>query len=421
MRILGIETTCDETSVSVVENGTTVLSNVIATSMDLHAKTGGVIPEQAARKQVEYMIPVLEKSLKEAFKDLNPKQVQNSKLKTQNADPILTTSSKGGSGFGRNYQLLTTNVDAIAVAVGPGLIGSLLVGVETAKTLAMVTGKPIIPVNHLVAHIYANWLSGTIDNSPSTIDQPAFPSLALVVSGGHTDLVYMKDHNDIKWIGGTRDDAAGEAFDKTARLLGLPYPGGIHLSKLADQYLEKNALPLRGKTARLLGLPYPGGIHLSKLADTYLSQLPNTNYQLLNLFPRPMIDDKSFDWSFSGLKTAVLRKTQEANNKLQNDELAAQIQEAIVDVLVAKTLRAVEKYKPKSLIIGGGVSANNRLRVKFASEIEKQKLDVKLYFPEKQYCTDNAAAIAACAYFNNNPVSWDKIDANPSLTITGES
>src|SRR3972149_678274 len=188
MKILGIETSCDETSAAIVENGTNILSNVIATSAEMHAKTGGVIPEQAAREQVRSILPVIDEA------------IESAKVKPE-------------------------EIDAIAVTLGPGLIGSLIVGVETAKALSLIWKKPIIPVNHLVAHIYANWL----DQEKS----PSFPSLALVVSGGHTDLVLMKKHGEIAWIGGTRDDAAGEAFDKCARLLGLPYPGGPAIAEAA--------------------------------------------------------------------------------------------------------------------------------------------------------------------------------------------
>ncbi len=329
MKILGIETSCDETAAAIIEDGTKIISNVVATSQDMHAKTGGVIPESAAREQVKSIIPVINEALK------------------------------------------NNKIDTIAITIGPGLIGSLLVGVETAKTISYLWNKPIIPVNHLVGHIYANWLG---KEKP-----PEFPALALVVSGGHTDLVLMKNHGNIKYIGGTRDDAAGEAFDKTARLLDLPYPGGPNLAKLAEKFLDKN---------------------------------PNAK---LNLFPRPMVGENNFEWSFSGLKTAVLR---EVGNKKFNDkeksELAAEIQEAIVDSLVIKVVRAIEKYKPKSFLLSGGVAANKRLSVKLSEKIMREMLHI----PNPQFCTDNAAYIAGAAYFNNKPANWKKISANPELTIT---
>ena len=334
MKILGIETSCDETAAAVVENGGKILSNLVASSSEMHAKTGGVIPEQAARQQVKSIIPIVGQAL----------EVSGQSLET---------------------------IDAVAVTVGPGLVGSLLVGVETAKTLAHLYQKPIIPVNHLVAHIYANWLSGK---------NPKFPALALVVSGGHTDLVLMKSHGNLEWIGGTRDDAAGEAFDKTARLLGLEYPGGPSISREAKKYL---------KGARL------------------------------NLFPRPMINEDNFDWSFSGLKTAVLR-TVEKQKSLDVPRFSAEIQEAIVDVLVEKTLRAVKKFKPQSLLLAGGVAANQRLREKFESEIKNQKLKIKFFAPPPSLCTDNAAYIASSAYFINSPTGWQQLEANPELTIVGQ-
>jgi len=342
MKILGLETSCDETAVAVVEDGTKILSSVVASSLKLHTETGGIIPEVAARQQIKSILPVL----KEALEKAKIKSIEN-------------------------------EIDALAVTTGPGLIGSLLVGVETARVLSYFFKKPLIPVNHLVAHLYANWLEK--ENSPS------FPALALVVSGGHTDLVLMKDHGKITWIGGTRDDAAGEAFDKSARLLGLPYPGGPSIAKAALDYKEnKNNPPIK--------------------------------------FPRPMINEDNFDWSFSGLKTAVLREInklseKEKNNKQIISQLAFEVQEAICEVLVEKTLRGVKIYQPKSLLLGGGVSANSRLKEKFIEEIKNQKLKVDFYSPSSQFSTDNAAAIAACAFFNQKKVGWLKIEADPGLTI----
>lgn len=365
MRILGIESSCDETAASVVENGTKILSNVIASSSEIHTKTGGIIPENAARQQIISIVPVIEQSLKQAFrkKDLH------------------------------KYQ-----IDAIGVTYGPGLVGSLLVGVETAKTLSYLWNKPLIPVNHLVGHIYANWLlpkpeprnSRTKElknNKAEDLKQmPKFPALALVVSGGHTDLVLMKGHGKISWIGGTRDDAAGEAFDKTARLLGLPYPGGPSISASGAKF-----------------------------------KVPNLKYKM-NMFPRPMINKHGFDWSFSGLKTAVLRMLNEnpVNNNIVN-RYSAEIQEAIVDVLINKTLKAVDKYKPKSLLLAGGVASNTRLREKFMTEIENRKLKIDFWVPPPKLCTDNAAYIASCAYFNNKHIEWNRLSANPQLSIMGEN
>ena len=336
MKILGIETSCDETAAAIVESGTKILSNIVATSAGMHAKTGGVVPEQAARQQVVSILPVIDTAFKEA-------------------------------------NIHHGNIDLIAVTVGPGLVGSLLVGIETARTLSLLWKKPIIPVNHLVAHVYANWLSG---------EKPKFPALALVVSGGHTDLVLMRGHGNLEWIGGTRDDAAGEAFDKCARLLGLPYPGGPSISSEAFRHKNKNGT--------------------------------------LKMFPRPMLADKGFDWSFSGLKTAVLRVVEGPKSILSTPQLAAEVQEAIVDVLVEKTLRAVKKFKPKSLLLAGGVAANSRLREKFEKEIENLELKIDFRFPPPRLCTDNAAYIAGCAYFLSSQVNWKNLTVNPELSIMGQ-
>lgn len=342
MIILGIETSCDETGAAVVKDGSEVLSNVVATSQEMHAKTGGIIPEQAARKQIESIIPVIENSLEIA------------KLKIE-------------------------NLDAIAVTYGPGLIGSLLVGVETAKTLAVLWGKPVIPVNHVLAHLYANWISH--QSQITSHQSPTFPAVGLVVSGGHTDLVLMKSHTDIELLGATRDDAAGEAFDKTSRLLGLGYPGGPAISAAAENF-----------------------------------QFSNTNFQF-NLFPRALIHDDTFDFSFSGLKTSVNNYVHK-NQNASKTELASEIQEAIVDVLVAKSIKAIVKYQPKSFLLAGGVSANQRLRIKLAEAIDKIENKPQLFLPELKYTTDNAAMIASAAYFHNSPVLWQEVTANPELSIT---
>jgi N6-L-threonylcarbamoyladenine synthase len=341
MIILGIETSCDETASAVIKNGKKILSSVVASSSDIHKQTGGVVPENAAREQIRSILPVIESSLKKAF---------NSSASSKNKPPI----------------------DYIAVTVGPGLIGSLLVGVETAKTLSIVWQKPLIAVNHLKGHIYANWLE---NDSP-----PKFPSLSLVVSGGHTDLVLMRSHTNILWVGGTRDDAAGEAFDKTARILSLPYPGGPEISKRAEKYIESN---------------------------------PKTR---LELFPRPMIEKGNIEWSFSGLKTAVLNEVSSKKN-LDIDRYAAEVQEAIVDVLVDKSIKAIKMYKPKSFTLSGGVSANKRLREKFRSETKKEKLEFDFFVPSPTLCTDNAAYIASRAFYTKRKVAWKKINANPELSL----
>lgn len=344
MNILSFETSCDETSVAVVRNGTEVLSCETATSMNIHAITGGIIPENAARKQIEYIIPTTEAAIKHAFPGSNSK----------------------------NKRGVFEQIDAIAVTVGPGLIGSLLVGVETAKTFSHVFQKPLIPVNHVEAHIYATFLG---------VNTPLFPLLAVVVSGGHTDFVYMKKHGDFERLGGTRDDAAGEAFDKCARLLRLPYPGGPSISHAADLFINKN---------------------------------PSAP---LTLLPRPMIHDKTIDVSFSGLKTALSRLITQNNDKnmYSQEQLAAEVEAAIVESLIAKTARAAEGLTLKSVVLCGGVSANAKLRTSLKALHLFESGRVKLHVPEIRYCTDNAAMIGSCAFFNNNPHDISDIDPNPEL------
>jgi len=340
MRILSIETSCDETGAAIVfknphKNYVKILSNVVASSLIYHSKTGGIIPNVAAREQLKFIIPVIEKAI---------------------GDSKITVK----------------DIDAIAVTIGPGLIGSLVIGVETAKTLAYAWNKPIIPVNHLLGHIYANFVNSQLQTyNPQLI---TFPAIALIVSGGHTDLVLLINHQKIKWIGGTLDDAAGEAFDKIGRLLGLPYPAGPIIEKLAQK-----------------GDP---------------SIFP---------FPSPMIYSKDFDFSFSGLKTAVWRETKIIKNfddkKIAN--LCASTQKAITDVLAKKTLNAAQNYKVKSILLGGGVASNQSLRDELS--VKCSMLNVKLFAPQKSLCTDNAAMIGAYAVFNYKKVPWDKITANPEL------
>ena len=338
MKILSIETSCDETGAAIVfknphKKYVKILSNVVASSLMLHSKTGGIIPDVAAREQLKFIIPVIEKAI-------------------------------------RDSKIIVKDIDAIAVTIGPGLIGSLLIGVETAKTLAYAWNKPIIPVSHLLGHIYANFIQ-TMNHKLSTIN---FPALALLVSGGHTDLVLIESHRKIKWIGGTLDDAAGEAFDKIGRLLNLPYPGGPSIEKASEH----------GIAGRFT-------------------------------FPRPMIGSKDFDFSFSGLKTAVWREVKKIND-LNNKVIAnvcASAQRAIVDVLVAKTLKAAQKYKVKSILLGGGVAANQSLRDELS--VKCSMLNVKLFAPPKSLCTDNAAMIGAYAAFHYKKTQWNKITAKSEL------
>lgn len=325
MKILGIETSCDETAAAVVENGTKILSNIVASSEKLHAKTGGIIPETAAREQLKTIIPVIDQALKKA-------------------------------------NIKAEELDAIAVTSGPGLFGSLIIGVETTKSLAFAWNKPLVPINHLVGHIYANWLE---NSSP-----PKFPNLTLIVSGGHSELVLTTGHGKYQWLGGTRDDAAGEAFDKSARVLGLSYPGGPAIQKAANRVEKMN-----------------------------------------NILPRPLANSNDFDFSFSGLKTAVVNLAE--NKKFspkQINQMAAEIQEAIVDSLLNKTLKAAEKYSVKELLLAGGVAANSRL-----VEKTREKFTGKVHAPKPIFCVDNGAMIAAAAFFNYQEVPWEKVTADSGL------
>jgi N6-L-threonylcarbamoyladenine synthase len=335
--ILAIETSCDETAAAVIIDGK-IISSVIASQANLHAKFGGVVPEVAAREHVTAIIPTIDLALKQAETKLS-------------------------------------DIDVIAVTQGPGLMTSLLVGIETAQALGAATGKPVLPINHMEAHIYANFVQRTGSRFQGTV----FPAIILVVSGGHTLLVLMTGHGKYKILGETVDDAAGEAFDKTAKLLGLGYPGGPALSKLAD----------------------------------------TGNPKTFN-FPRPMINSSDLNFSFSGLKTAVLYKVQELSplTRNQKSELAASIQTAIVDVLVAKTEKAIKKYHPKTIMLGGGVAANKPLRERYQLLAKSYKLACSI--PAFEYCTDNAAMIGLAAYYKlkNDKLKFPKsFQADPNLEL----
>lgn len=348
MKILSIETSCDETSAAVIDytqNQTPqVLSVVTSTSLAVHQKTGGIIPENAARAQVEYILPVITQALSDAFN-------------SQSHEKAMA------------FSLLEKEIDYIAVTQGPGLIGSLLVGVETAKTLSYIYNKPLIPVNHLLAHIYANFLSPKLPINP-------FPFIGLIVSGGHTDLLVFTSHTEFKWIGGTRDDAAGEALDKIGRVLNLPYPAGPEIEKQALKATLKNIQ-----------------------------------------FSRPLLGADNFDFSFSGLKTEAVRyiKKQSSIDAQHLSEICYGIQHAVADVLVKKTIKAAEHYQCSTILLGGGVSANSYLRNHFQSICKKENLPYSVYYPELSYTLDNAAMIGAYAALNNQPQSWNAVKANPEL------
>jgi N6-L-threonylcarbamoyladenine synthase len=342
MKILGIESSCDETAASVVENGRVILSNVINSQIDIHAVYGGVVPEVAARSHIEVINPVINKALTDA-------------------------------------NLLWDDIDAIAVTYAPGLVGSLLIGTLAARTLAVLKNKPLYPVHHIEAHVYANFLG---ENAPS------FPILALIVSGGHSQLVFFRDHGDFDILGQTQDDAIGEAFDKVAKIIGLPYPGGPSIAKAA---LSGNPLAYQFPKAKLSG---------------------------------------DYDFSFSGLKTAVLRAVQreagvdftfpstglaELLNDAQRADFAASFQRIAIETLVDKTAKAFRDFSPKSVVIAGGVAANSELR-----RILSDTIPIKIDYAPINLCTDNAAMVASLGYFqaqSNQPANPLDVEVLPSLSM----
>ncbi|QQB04631.1 tRNA (adenosine(37)-N6)-threonylcarbamoyltransferase complex transferase subunit TsaD [Macrococcoides caseolyticum] len=325
--ILAIETSCDETAASVVRNGYEVLSNIVNSQIESHKRFGGVVPEVASRHHVENITMVIEEALVEAH-------------------------------------MTWEDIDAVAVTEGPGLIGALLVGINAAKALALAHSKPLIPVHHIAGHVYANHIE----------ERLTFPMLALVISGGHTELVLMKDHMAFEVIGETRDDAVGEAYDKVARTIDLPYPGGPHVDRLAasgEDVLE---------------------------------------------FPRPIMDD--YDFSFSGLKSAVINKLHNLNQKgisYNKEDVAASFQASVIDVLTTQTFKALEDYDIKQLLICGGVAANRGIRARM--EMMCDSNDIKLLIPPLNLCTDNAAMIGAAAYYQYIAGQFGTMDLNGRSNI----
>ena len=351
MIVLAIESTLDETGASLArlrpysseitadQRTVEILSDVKASSAEIHAKYGGVIPEIAAREQIAAIIPVITEAMEKA-------------------------------GVSKD------EIEAIAVTEGPGMIGCLLVGVETAKVLALAWKKPLIAVNHMAAHVLANWIKGDGETVPQ------LPAVALIVSGGHTDIMLLSSLTEWKWLGGTRDDAAGEAFDKAARAMGFPYPGGPLISKAGEKATIE--LPVELK------------------------------------LPRPMIYEDNLEMSFSGLKTALLQAMEQNREKLKVEPelintLAKEFNRAVADVLIKKTMKAVEQYQPKSVLLAGGVAANVMLREGLAMAV---KVAGKEFFcPDLKYCTDNAAMIAACASLRPSYVDPLKLRPDPGLEI----
>lgn len=332
--ILGIETSCDETSASIVKNGCEEIATVVLSQIDIHKDFGGVVPEIASRHHVKNITMVIEECLEKA-----------------------------------NMQI--KEIDGIAVTYGPGLVGSLLIGVEAAKTLAYVNNIPLIPVNHMTGHIYANELVKPLQ----------FPLIALVVSGGHTQLIFMDDHYKFKEIGSTLDDAVGECYDKVARVINVPYPGGPIVDKWAHE-----------------------GI------DTYELPLPK--------------NDNSYDFSFSGLKSAVINlvhNEEQRGNTIRKKDLATSFQNTVVEIITKKTMKALKDYKVNNLIVAGGVAANNGLREKLTALCKEN--NINLSFPDMKYCTDNAAMIAASGYHAYMLGHRADLTLNPksSLELTNNS
>lgn len=332
MNILGIESSCDETAAAVVKDGTRILSNVIASQVDIHARYGGVVPEVASRQHLIAAIPIIKRAMAEA-------------------------------------EVTWGDLSGIAVTIGPGLAGSLLVGVNLAKAIALARGLPLVGIDHLEGHIYANWLS----ENNSKAEPPTFPLICLIVSGGHTDLVLIEGHGQYHLLGRTRDDAAGEAFDKVARILGLGYPGGPAIELVAK---KANGVAYRLPRAWLKG---------------------------------------SDDFSFSGVKTAVLRLVSSSTGPHPPvADVAASFQEAVVDVLVTKTIAAAKRHRVRQILLAGGVAANLSLR-----QLMTKRSPVPVTFPRLILCTDNAAMIAGCGYFklvSGERANWE-LDVTPGLRL----
>ncbi|MDP2856154.1 MAG: tRNA (adenosine(37)-N6)-threonylcarbamoyltransferase complex transferase subunit TsaD [bacterium] len=397
--ILGIETSCDETAISILESDRKdnykILSNVVSSQIKVHAPFGGVVPSLAKREHQKNLIPMLTLALREA----GLIQTQNAKRKTQNQNLKLKTI---GEILSRDEILLKKllpllkkyqkpPIDLIAVTFGPGLAPALWPGVNLARALSFYWNIPILPINHLEAHICANWLMPISENAKRKAQNAKhlFPAIALIISGGHTQLILMKNFGKYELIGETRDDAVGECFDKTARLLGLPYPGGPAIAA--------EAAKLKAQSIK----------HKIKL-------------------PRPMINSQDFDFSFSGLKTAVLYlvndlKKKKISIKKLTPQICHEFQETINDVLISKTLKAAKRYKAKSIILGGGVAANQSLVNRFSETVKKELPKAQFIFPERKFSTDNAAMIALTAYFNlknaGKKVNWKNLEADANLRL----
>ena len=378
MKILSIETSCDDTGIAILKVSNTgdfdVLSNVLSSQIEVHKKYGGVYPAMAKREHQKNLIPSLIKALKEAGMIEISNEFLNSKSQTikeiLEREPELL---KKVIPFLKKYK--KPDLDLISVTEGPGLEPCLWVGINFAKVLSYFWNIPIVPINHIESHILVNFLEKK---------QIKFPAISLVVSGGHTQIILMKKIGDYKILGETRDDAAGECFDKAAKILGLGYPGGPIISELAE---------------KSVGNP--------------------TSHKL----PRPMINSKDYDFSFSGLKTAILYHHQKQDKKTQKNkqyiaEMCAEIQQAIIDVLLKKTIKAAKDYKAKSIIVGGGVSANHELKTQLLIKIKEEMPNTDFLFPEIDRSTDNGLMTAITGYFHKTKkIGWEKLQADANLRI----
>ena len=395
MKILSIETSCDDTGIAVLEASDkgdfSVLSNVISSQIEIHKQYGGVFPAMAKREHQKNLVPVLVKALKEAELLITSRPAN--KVDPEELNKILEREPellKKIVPFFKKYQNPNTcpepsrRIDFIAVTNGPGLEPCLWVGVNLAKALSFFWDIPVIPINHIESHILVNFLSSLREGQQSDV-AIQFPAIALIVSGGHTQIILVEKIGKYKILGETRDDAAGECFDKAARILGLAYPGGPIISKLAEKSLQR----------------------------------PTSQF-----LPRPMINTKDYDFSFSGLKTAILyhhqkQKKSTQKNKQYIADMCAEIQQAIVDVLIKKTIKAAKDFNAKTIILGGGVSANHELKTQFLIKIKQEMPSVEFLFPEINHSTDNGLMTAITGYFHKkNTVDWKSIQANGNLRIS---
>ena len=387
MKILSIETSCDDTSISIIEArgkkqvSFNILSNIVSSQIKIHRKWGGVYPALAKREHKKNLTPVLKKALEKAgmFQKNQTARKRNGTL-----EKILEREPELLKDFLKLVpKIKKPKIEAIAITIGPGLEPCLWMGINFARALSYFWEIPLIPTNHIEGHVYANFINKTISKN-------IFPAICLVVSGGHTQLILMKDYSKYEILGETRDDAAGECLDKVARILGLEYPGGPIIEKLASQSKKYS---------------------------------PKKDYQIS--LPRPMIYSKNYDFSFSGLKTAVLYDFKKRKAKTRKDkdyicQMCSEVQQAIIDILIHKSIKAVKDYRVKTILLGGGVTANKELRRQIKKVVKRSFSSKTVRLPESQYCTDNAAMIAIASYFHylrGEKKEWKNVKAKSNLRL----